>query len=155
MNKLRVILTFIHQSSIAKWMFIVRKKNKLSQDWIFITVRIHPMSAIKGELITKLYMNWPERITYDLSICYPYKHDCYSMCDLKIHSVECRNVTEGEYFQRTTTPPYKYTTPLAWTVTEELMCCASTLTVHCTYLSGIAPELKPSVNIKYSPWQDE
>ena len=30
MNKLRVILTFIHQSSIAKWMFIVRKKNKLS-----------------------------------------------------------------------------------------------------------------------------
>ena len=85
MNKLRVILTFIHQSSIAKWMFIVRKKNKLSQDWIFITVRIHPMSAIaiKGELITKLYMNWPEKITYDLSICYPYKHDCYSMCDLK------------------------------------------------------------------------
>lgn len=83
MNKLRVILTFIHQSSIAKWMFIVRKKNKLSQDWIFITVRIHPMSAIKGELITKLYINWPEKITYDLSICYPYKHDCYSMCDLK------------------------------------------------------------------------
>ena len=41
------------------------------------------MSAIKGELITKLYMNWPEKITYDLSKCYPYKHDCYSMCDLK------------------------------------------------------------------------
>lgn len=71
MNKIRVILTFIHQSSIAKWMFIVRKKNKLRQDWIFITVRIYPMSAIKSELITKLYMNWPEKITYDLSIRYP------------------------------------------------------------------------------------
>ena len=61
-------------------MFIVRKKNKLSQDWIFITVRIHPMSAIaiKGALITKLYMNWPEKITYDLSICNPYKRDFFS-----------------------------------------------------------------------------
>ena len=55
MNKLRVILTFSHQSSIAKWMFIVLKKNRLSQDWIFITVRIYPMSAIKSELISKLY----------------------------------------------------------------------------------------------------
>ena len=78
MNKLRVILTFIHQSSIAKWMFIVRKKNKLSQDWIFTTVTTYPMSAFEGALITKPYTNRPEKITYDLSICYPYKRDCFS-----------------------------------------------------------------------------
>ena len=53
------------------------------QEWIFTTVTIYPMSAIKGALITKLYMNWPEKITYDHSICYPYKKDCYSMCDFK------------------------------------------------------------------------
>ena len=42
-------------------MFIVRTKNKLSQDWILATVTTYPMSAIKGALITKLYMNWPEK----------------------------------------------------------------------------------------------
>ena len=37
-----------------------------------------------------------------------------------------------------------------WTVTEELMCYAGTLTMYCTYSSGIAPVLKPSIkNIHY------
>ena len=65
-------------------MFIVRKKNKLSHAGVdFYNSYNLSYVCYQGFPHYKTVYELAGKKTYDHSICYPYKHDCYSMCDFK------------------------------------------------------------------------